>query len=481
MLKRFLSIVALALVAGCGIIKPPKPPDTTYGTTVRVRDSVANVTLGGIAVTVGEVTKRTDDLGGARFDGLQFGGMEACASSAAYLDKCEPIVRGEVETNIGLTPRPPPDIPVEPLQRLHASGPIFRTADNAPFRWMFESQFTAMRRFEQGEDLAPLVKASKDRGANGWRVFLQHYYMDWPAITPYKAALDRIRPFADYLARRGLRVELVVLADCQKEAFNMDDTAQRDRVRAVVEAIATATNVTIEVANEPKDNGVDVWKVIDGLGYQDAARRPVLMASGDYHIVGNEKDFRVLDYLTDHPDRDPDWPAEGVKTGHFIYGGWGPDAHSPGFAGRKVPIVEDEPHKAGEVPNDGNDTADDNPLNFEDGFGGFMLGGAGGTLHSVDGIRSRPLGPKQEEAARRAFAAMRLIPAEAATGEYTHDGLASHPLEDTREASEVAGRIFNGKVYLVAAQPTAAWRAVPRNGYTCRPLNERGNIIECSK
>ena len=217
---------------------------------------------------------------------------------------------------------------VKPVERVVADGVMFRTASGTPWRWQLASMFTAARRFSQGEDLSAQVAWTKQVGANGWRVFLQHAFMDWDPpngvhekhwITP----LEKVRPLADYLARHGLYVEFTVLADSQEfggdggnryPALNQPFEWQRDRVRDVIKAVADAPNVFVEIVNEPPSNGVDPWRIVDALGLQQKANRPVLMSSGDYRIVGNERNFRVLDFIGDHPDRDEDYPSEAGKT-----------------------------------------------------------------------------------------------------------------------------------------------------------------------
>jgi hypothetical protein len=67
-------------------------------------------------------------------------------------------------------------------------------------------------------------------------------------------------------------------------ALNQSFEWQRGRVRDVIAAVADAPNVFLEIVNEPPSNGVDPWKIVDALGLQAKANRPVLMSSGDYRI-----------------------------------------------------------------------------------------------------------------------------------------------------------------------------------------------------
>lgn len=483
-MKRFLTAAVCLLMVGCATARPPRPPFHTFDKTVRVFDAATGGALAGVSVISNRGTAITDTLGGTRLFSLP-GRSEVCAELASYLRLC-----GWAEdTPDELTLRLVKVIP--PLQKLHADGPVFRTEDGQPWRWKLVSMFTAARRFTQGEDLSAQVNWTKAVGGNGWRVFLQHAFMDWdPSAGVFEkhwvTPLDKIRPLAEYLARNGLYVEFTILADCQEfgedggnhyPALNQSFTQQRDRVREVLAAVGDLPNVIIEIANEPPFNGVDPWRIVDALDL--AARRPMLMAAGDYRIIGNEANFRVLDFIGDHPDRDGDWPSEAPKTQNFINKGWAPDEHSPGFSGRNVPVPADEPFKFGEVQWDNGDRAETSLDNAEDAGAGFGVGAAGATCHTVDGIRSKVPGPLQTAACTRYFSAMDWFPVDAITGQYTHDTWSTHPLEPTTQAGEVAGRNLRGRSYTVATQPTAAWRAVPKAGCeVLRTGGSRNNLLE---
>ena len=370
---------------------------------------------------------------------------------------------------------------VNPVEPIVTDDVMFRTASGKPWRWQLVSMFTAARRFSQGEDLSAQIAWTKQVGANGWRVFLQHAFMDWDPpngvyekhwITP----LDKVRPLADYLARHGLYVEFTILADSQEfmeargtryPAFKQPFEWQRDRVRDVIKAVADAPNVFLEIVNEPPMNGVDPWRIVDALGLQSKANRPVLMSSGDYGIIGNEKNFRVLDFIGDHPARDDDYPSEAGKTAHFINDGWAADARRPGFTGRRVPVVADEMQKFGETSRDGEDRADPSLERAEDAGGAFGIGSAGATCHTVDSIRSRVPGPNQTKACTLFFAAMNFFPIESVTWPYRHDGVTGHPLRPTTNAlaGEVVSRLNGREAWAAATQTRPGWTAEPIDGW----------------
>lgn len=384
----------------------------------------------------------------------------------------------------GQSPSPLPPV-TEPLE---VRGPLF-FAGGKPFKMKSVSMFTLAQRFERGEDIRPQLDWCRSVGANCLDVFAQFCFMNWPnpKRDPFIAKLATIVDLSFLLQVQGFRVNWRVLADCQPfgddngtpiPALNMPHDEQNRRLAEVHAVLASADNATICIANEPPFNGVDVWKLVDELGLESRSHRAgVLFDSGDYDIIGNEAAFRVLDIFGDHPSRKPEYPAEAAKTGHFVYDGWDADDHSPGFRGFKtmnsghVAVYTAEPMKYGEVPFDGEDTADVSVTNAEQAGGGWGVGASGACFHSVDGIRSRVPGPIQTACARAFFAAMDFSPVDAFAGHYSHDSFPDWPLEDTTAAGEVAGRIMgDGTTYAVCAQPLAGWSPVAKAG---RVIQER--------
>jgi hypothetical protein len=116
------------------------------------------------------------------------------------------------------------------------------------------------------------------------------------------------------------------------------------------------------------------------------------------------------------------------------------------------------------------------PRRAEEGGAGCALSGAGFTFHSVAGIHARPLSPLEHECCRRAMAAMTLIPLDAATWDYTHDGMSNNPLEpvsDRANVAEVAGRVSGNRGIEVGAMPTT-WNPITRDGW--RIVDRKGEL-----
>jgi hypothetical protein len=370
----------------------------------------------------------------------------------------------------GVAIPPPVSIGPHPAPtQLRPHGMVFVDGAGVPRRLKLITAFQLPKRFAQGEDLLPFVRWARTTGFNGFRVFLQHMFLDWPAIHPFVMPLNRIAPFVDWLNSEGFYVELTVLCDCQADAFNLSLDQQAARVRDVVAAVRNKPNVFVEIANEPPFNGVDPWAVAQRAGITTGGIPSI--ASGDYDIIGHEATFRVLDYFTGHLARKPTWPTEAGKDGHFIFDGW---PGSPGFSGVHVPIAQDEPIRFGEDGSNGQETSGDNA---EDGAGGFAVSAAWSTFHCNDGIATQVPGPLQQANAKRWVDALDFFPEDAPTGNYAHDGTAAHPLADTHDAGEVVSRILGNRAYAVAAQPTGAWQPVPRDGWRIVKQNARGNLM----
>ncbi len=353
------------------------------------------------------------------------------------------------------------------------------------------SIFTLAERFEGGEDITPQLTECRELGVMVLEVFAMFQFMYWPDPKQswFIAKPETILNLTRLAASWGFWINWRILADCQAfgddngtpiAALNKDHAWQVARVKEVIALLEHEPNVLATIANEPPFNGVDVWRVIDDCGLAVKANRPFLMDSGDYDIIGNEAHFRVLDIFGDHPDRDPDYPAEAAKTGHFVWDGWDADAHSPGFKGFKhypnpnILVYTAEPMKYGEVPFDGEDHADTSITNAEQAGAGWWVGASGACFHSVDGIRARVLGPNQHKCAVAFFSAAEHYPADSFAGRYTHDSFSDWPLEPTMHAAEVAGRkMTDGQVYGVCAQPEAVWSPVAKPGHT---IEERHGI-----
>jgi type VI secretion system secreted protein VgrG len=396
----------------------------------------------------------------------------------------------EAETIPGQVPGGPPapggpNSFTGPPRALRRENNIFvTTADGKPWRYKGVSAFKAPQRWDRGESLAEFVNWTRLVGANTWRVFLQHAFLSYPARDPYFMPIEKVRPFVDYVKSQGFYVELTVLCDAQKrnpgddlDGFDQSQSFRVQRVRDVLHAVRGADNVFVEIMNEPPFNGgFDSLKnIVDSLGLLEKANRPVLMASGIYPDTGAEPraDLLLLDYVGDHPPRKPEWPTETGKIGYYVYRQTG------------IAHIHDEPIRFGEPGQSVEGGEENSPENAEDGAAGMALASAGGTFHCNGGVQTVRPGPVQTECAKRFFAAMDLIPAEAPTWTYEHDGTPGHPLLEIGRpeiVGEVSSRVFGNTSFAVAAQPTGRWKADGQRGWRIvQTLNKRGTILKLER
>lgn len=370
-----------------------------------------------------------------------------------------------------------PSVTLSPV-RLKVAGPIFReVATDAPWRWKGLTAFKLPQRLLAGEDVSEYIAWARSVGANTLRVFLQHRFLDWPEVRPYITPIENVRPFVDWCAEQGFYVELTVLCDTQEDGFNQTLDWQATRVQDVIRAVADAPNVFVEIKNEPSQNGYLVHEIIERLALQDPRNRPVLMASGEYPVTGQEPinttagdSVWVLDYIGDHPERKVEWPDEAGKTGEYVR------EQCKKYGITNVAHVYDEPIRCGEDARDGQETS---PQQYEDAGGGIGIRSAGGTFHSNNGVQSVSPGPVQDACARAYFGAMDRFPGDAPLGRYAHDGTSGHPLQVTSLAGEVADSIMpDGVTYTVASRVQPGWEARPLPGRQLRYLNDRETQME---
>lgn len=366
-----------------------------------------------------------------------------------------------------------------PVQAVHADGPIWRTADNQPWRWAFCTAFYAAKRFLTGEDLSGFAHWTQDVGGNGWRVFGQWSQTGGPPpILPTDLSPAAWQDFAHKVTEDfGLALEVTLLTDCQ--IFGQSHAAQVTRVQTVAEALRGLPSVFLEICNEPWKNGADVDRIARDLGYTNPANRPVLMATGSYDFWDAPSippPAVILDYFNGHSDRGPQWPSDCVKYGHNFR-----DVY-----GVTVPIHDDEP--VGADTNANGVSRDNQPNNFEDAGAGLSMQSAGGTFHSST-LCAALVPPAPETACAQAFfRGLSSFPADTfAQGRYVHDGNADFPLVAVGggQASEAAGRIIGNRAAIVVTQPGIngqPWTPLPKAGWRItQQLNARGNILWMEK
>src|SRR4051812_3907056 len=178
------------------------------------------------------------------------------------------------------------------LLPLHTDGKVFRDSRGAIWTWRGVTAFSLLQQFVEGRNIGPYLDARRAAGANIVRVLLT---MRNIAEFPPTAYSDvQLRAFLAAVHARGLRVELVALADAQDWPIEK----QRAQLQRTIDAAVAGGGLdVVEIANEPFKNSAPPCDVLRGVG-----RRPgVLLASGDYEV--QEGTLCVLDYVTTHNPR----------------------------------------------------------------------------------------------------------------------------------------------------------------------------------
>jgi hypothetical protein len=256
----------------------------------------------------------------------------------------------------------------------------FQTVDGQPWVWSMVTDFKLLKKFIDGEDIAPILEQRIDVGANGVRVLgmAQGLFELNPFTTP--GYYDKLSEFATLLESHGLYMEYVALADAQR--FSWVD--QHSHYNLVAVALGSHNNVFIELANEFAKNGVYPF-LFDRLPITNLQSR----GSG---LSDEPPASPAWDYSTFHPRRNWKWPFTCAATINELY-------EYPGL--KDAPIVVNEPIGAADADQEGRRSC--NPVLFEKMALECKLWGAGATFHSESGLQSELWTPRQEECAAAFF------------------------------------------------------------------------------
>lgn len=361
--------------------------------------------------------------------------------------------------------------PVPTLRALRVAGLRFVDGDQT---WVYRgfTDFLLYQKFLAHEDLTDILNERVEVGANTVRVL--GMVTSFSHFHPQEHAdyYSQLRPFADYLATFGLRVEFVVFADAQViMPVWSEETAHLDRVMT---ALAGATNVFCEIGNENFKNIPGGAATATALMHRVQGKYlNLLVASGNYDLenINGQYELASGDYVTTHPERKPEWPRTS-KDAYDLRDGFGCPIGSIDcipFGGFHKPVTSDEGMGADEI-----DTASRSAQ--PDDFGYYAaecaLAGAGCTFHSSDGVQSARLRPIQKRSAIAFFAAEQWVPVDAQLAPYQRgdanggDGVGGMPIEhfDAWALRTFCKQVGNEE-YCVVIRPNRSWQLVPRNGW----------------
>lgn len=285
------------------------------------------------------------------------------------------------------------------LERITHTPTGFVKADGSPWTWAMMTGFCDYHLYMTGQDVA-LHKAwqqAKDLGSKGRRVLGHMRFITEAGIQVYgeQRFLDGLTPFIQMAAEYEQYIDFVVFADMQVIGLPL---AQQQRVWLEAANRIDAANGFATLANENEKNGVNA----DDFAYPGFA---CSAGSG------------LIDALPPMPGPNKGWGRREMHTRRSpfpikvyqgpddaIYIQRGYDEAQAAYYAPRSPVVISEPIGFAEVAIEGRRSTD---VELARSYGhSFKAYANGGTLHSEDGIYSRPLGPIQQAAARAFFEAL---------------------------------------------------------------------------
>ena len=283
--------------------------------------------------------------------------------------------------------------------RLHAQGTMFLDAKDRRWIWKGFSDFTLFQRVLDGQNIDALLQERQGLGVNTLRVFCMYdgglgrfHPRDYPR---YDAQMQE---FINRLGVLGLRMEWVVLADCQRVMPDVGE--QRAFVEQVVNRCRGWTNCFVSLGNEWPQNG---WNP-DDFTKPTGGGVPLFSFGSN---LGDSVPPRLAesDYREWHGRRD--WPKVWQSSDDmvFVAHGWQEDDHGWHQVALWAPTVHDEPIGFAEVGQDGR-RSDDPDLARTLALSSLAYG-AGATFHCDAGVRGELMGPRQRLCAQVFFDELR--------------------------------------------------------------------------
>lgn len=341
------------------------------------------------------------------------------------------------------------------------------------------------------------------KGLNGHSVF-GGYEGGIGSFHPNPYPYHLLRPFCEWLGRRGMRLDFIIGGDFQQWLeVQVDDghgkqvrddaatnALQQAHANRVVQAFigpdgAVPWNLfEIQTCNEPSvsKNGMDVEAVIP------PPAPGLLRSTGACGVDEDQRDLFHLELQDQHSAREPLKQVRSLRDLSLTRDGFD---HPSGvhFAGVHVPVFAREPIGADEVPSG---SRSDNPLVFGQLAALAVLHGCGAGFHSTPGVFSRLYGPVVARCAAAFAIGFRFPPPQAQLAPYQRGaadggaGIGNMPLvhfdvEDPAHAHDGAVRTFaklvDGVEYCVACWPLGdAWTARGRDGWTVTAELLRGLV-----
>lgn len=349
----------------------------------------------------------------------------------------------ELDAALGLTP-PPPPVNLLPIRIDGAryfrtdAGPIFLKGATA-FHW-FES-------YVKGVDLSAVI--ADQHGFDEARVLLT--YQGTLGTFDGRQHADQLRPFCEWLASTGRRVELTCWADTLR--IEPDPAKQLAWVRQVDALVGDLPYVSIEGVNEDgvHDNTAPGLQVPTPIQNALASHGAARTTSTNWSTA--QPVWRVACV---HTDRDSEWMR---KVGHnAAEAGW-----RFGTAARNNEIKR--PDQYGYRANEAFEAA-----------AGAMLFLSGATFHCAS-MRDNQIMTDGERACAQAWlAGLAAVPIEYRAGDYANAPSSRAPIVHKDEwAISTHSRILGNRAVSVVCQRNSQWKAVPKGDW--RPVSQNGPLV----
>jgi len=202
-------------------------------------------------------------------------------------------------------PIPPEPEPLPSLPRLKVSGKFFTLEDGTPFTVIEASDFNALGRFVNGENLVDIRDQRRLLGYNFIRVFTAYSVNGIGRLIPNDMMYRAIPEFLQYYAEAGIYVELVAFTGPYTELF-ANQEEMKEHWRKLVDICDKESNVLLERINE-HDNSAN-------LGSPDNLPRPlVTIASNGSACADARPKQPAWNYCCYHSNNLNEWWR---KVGH---------------------------------------------------------------------------------------------------------------------------------------------------------------------
>lgn len=302
------------------------------------------------------------------------------------------------------------------------------------------------RQWLDGVNQTPVYDWARQLGVNTIRTFSM---LGWAGLHPSNYSDDQLLVFAHEVGSRGLRLELVALADCagwidkngtKHPGLMPDHQDQQRHVDRLADVLGDLPHVFLELANEPSHP----TNQLDPLSFTHPGRG--MWSRGSTHA--DERPIKPpWEYGTDHTPRDNEWPR---KAKNLLEASVACDG---------IPYVGDEPKKIRSNELTPSDCADYSAV--------ADLLAAGSTIHTqslgIDGFVPNGL----EQACCEAWASSwRSVPSYAQLGQYTAGHLADCPIEhNDAMALRTYARLHENRATVVVVRPGLTWDLQARPGW----------------